>query len=428
VTRLDVRSVPAALVLAAVLAAAVSAASAAEPSPVDFVASSNGRIALLDGTGRAVETVGRGESPAFSSDGSQIAFIRDGDVFTIGSDGTGLARLTRTAAREESPDWSPDGSVVYASNRAGRFELYVQRPGGRTRRLTHPAKAWQEDRAPSWSADGGWIAFASNRPSTFNQELYLVRPSGTGLRRLTVTRGSDRVPGDDGMPAWRPDGSGLVFTSNRDRNLELYSLDLKTLRTARLTRTADRDESLPRIARDGRVAFIVARRGGGAQIAVANAALRGRRVLRAGTAVDWRPAAPETWIDLFDGRTTEGWTMTGPGGFTVADGALVSQGGMGLLWYERRTFGDFELEVDWKVAERCANSGIFLRFPTRPRSPADAVAAGYECRSTTATRAGSGTRPARSTTSRPRRGSRRGRPGSGTDTRSASSGSTTPLS
>jgi hypothetical protein len=70
--------------------------------------------------------------------------------------------------------------------------------------------------------------------------------------------------------------------------------------------------------------------------------------------------------------------MTGPGRFTVERGALVSHGGMGLLWYDRRRFRDFELEVDWKVADRCDNSGVFLRFASRPRTPLDAVNSGYE--------------------------------------------------
>jgi hypothetical protein len=89
-----------------------------------------------------------------------------------------------------------------------------------------------------------------------------------------------------------------------------------------------------------------------------------------------RPAP--AWIPLFDGRTKAGWTMTGPGRFTVRRGALVSSGGMGLLWFNRRRFRDFELQIDWKVAEQCDNSGVFVRFPARPRSPADAVASGYE--------------------------------------------------
>jgi hypothetical protein len=41
-------------------------------------------------------------------------------------------------------------------------------------------------------------------------------------------------------------------------------------------------------------------------------------------------AARPTWLELFDGRSTEGWRMSGPGSFTVERGALVTHGGMGL--------------------------------------------------------------------------------------------------
>jgi TolB protein len=245
---------------------------------VALVASSHGQLVLLDGGGRVVRSLGPGESPAWSADGTRIAFVRRGDVFVVGADGRGLARVTRTAAVEESPDWSPDGALVYASNRGGRFALYVQRPGGPARQLTRPARSWQEDRSPAWSPDGRFVAFASNRPSAFDQELYLVRRDGGGLRRLTFTKGSDAVLADDGMPAWRPDGSGLVFVSNRDRNLELYALDLATLRTARLTRTG-RDETLPRVGPGGRLAFVAASR-----------IFVGARAIGPGSGVDWRPA------------------------------------------------------------------------------------------------------------------------------------------
>jgi TolB protein len=148
---------------------------------------------------------------------------------------------------------------------------------------------WQEDRSPAWSPDGRWIAFASNRPGFFNQELYLIRPDGTELRRLTRTPGSDSVLGDDGMPSWRPDGSGLVFVSNRDRNLELYALDLASGRQTRLTNTPV-DELLPRVTREGRYVFVVpVGTNGSARLSITNAELKGRRVLQAGTAIDPLP-------------------------------------------------------------------------------------------------------------------------------------------
>ena len=278
----------AALAVAAGLAA--TASGAAPPDRVAFVASSYDRIVLLSRSGEGLRTFGRGESPAFSADASRIAFIRDNDVWVMGSDGTGLTRITRTQAIEESPDWSPDGTLVYASNRSSSFTLWLQKPGSPARRLTRVAKQWQEDRSPQWSPDGRSIAFASNRAGFFNQELYLIAPDGSGLRRLTRTPGSDDVLGDDGMPAWRPDGSGLVFVSNRDRNLELYSLDLGSGRATRLTRTPGVSETLPRVTPEGRYVFVVpVGTSGSSRLSVMNAQLRGRTALQAGAAIDPRP-------------------------------------------------------------------------------------------------------------------------------------------
>lgn len=81
---------------------------------------------------------------------------------------------------------------------------------------------------------------------------------------------------------------------------------------------------------------------------------------------------------LFDGATLDGWQQAGPDGFTVVDGMLQSSGGMGLLWYTKKQFGDFILKIDWKVLHIDDNSGVFLRFPDPGNDPWVAVNNGYE--------------------------------------------------
>ncbi len=104
------------------------------------------------------------------------------------------------------------------------------------------------------------------------------------------------------------------------------------------------------------------------------------------SAIAWAAEAPEPddegSYELFDGRSLDGWSMTGPGEFTIEnpgdDGVLLATGGMGMLWYHERRFGDFELTIDWKAEAPEDNSGVFVRFPEPPDSPWDAVHRGHE--------------------------------------------------
>ncbi|GGW99107.1 glycosyl hydrolase [Streptomyces malachitofuscus] len=87
---------------------------------------------------------------------------------------------------------------------------------------------------------------------------------------------------------------------------------------------------------------------------------------------------PETgYTSLFDGTGTAGWKQAGPGGFTLADGTLTSHGGLGLFWYDAKTFtGDYSLKLDWKLSGD-DNSGVFVGFPASD-DPWSAVDNGYE--------------------------------------------------
>jgi sugar phosphate isomerase/epimerase len=65
-----------------------------------------------------------------------------------------------------------------------------------------------------------------------------------------------------------------------------------------------------------------------------------------------------------------GWNHYGPGHFELdpETGVLKSQGGMGLLWYSRKKFRDFILELEFNCSQENTNSGVFLRVPEVPTS------------------------------------------------------------
>ena len=86
---------------------------------------------------------------------------------------------------------------------------------------------------------------------------------------------------------------------------------------------------------------------------------------------------------LWNGIDLTGTTQAGPGGFNIVnDGAegcrLVSQGGLGLLWFNAKTYDNFVLRTQFKTADDTDNSGIFVRFPNPGTDPNVAIAQGHE--------------------------------------------------
>jgi Tol biopolymer transport system component len=163
--------------------------------------------------------------PAWSPDGSQIAFVRNQDIYLINADGTGVRRLTRAATPlgDGQPAWSPDGHrLAFTVLRAQPDRLpaiYVMNANGSgAHRLTgcRPGCAGSQ---PAWSPDGTKIAFAGN------QDIYTVTPTGSGVTRLTDCA---HIAGcvDAGGPAWSPDGRKIVFwVEGHDSVSQLYLMN-----------------------------------------------------------------------------------------------------------------------------------------------------------------------------------------------------------
>ena len=110
-----------------------------------------------------------------------------------------FTQLTDASGIETSPSLSPDGeSFAYASNARGRWDIYVQRVGGRNPVLV-AGDSSADEVWPAYSPDGKQIAYAKR-----GSGIYVVGATGESARRLT-SFGTN--------PAWSPDGARIVFGS-----------------------------------------------------------------------------------------------------------------------------------------------------------------------------------------------------------------------
>lgn len=102
---------------------------------------------------------------------------------------------------------------------------------------------------PSWSPDGQWIVFTFYGENSTQTELFLARPDGTEVKRLTFSTGNKQTP------SWSPDGEKIVYSQVfghiEEAEVDLYMIESDGSRVTRLTNTLGIFESNPTFSPDG---------------------------------------------------------------------------------------------------------------------------------------------------------------------------------
>jgi len=285
--------------------------------------------------------VSRNESPQWSPDGKQIAFISDRsgrqEIWLAGPDGKNLKKVSELDTDKGPIVWAPDSkSVIYGSTDKKIYAYTLA--DAKTTMVTSSTLA--SPRGPAFSPDSKWVTFVKS-DATGRSHVYVAPAAGGEERHIT----DDREAFSESSAVWTGDGryiaytvsagtgSGVASTGGRaTAQMQLTVVPLRAQDKDPLNKDIDTEEQALAAAAADRGGRAGGGGGGGAGGAGAGGAAAGGGAGAAGAAVvadvriDWDGLAARARRIEVTGDTVGGLTAA-PTGSTIAFTASSSTGG-----------------------------------------------------------------------------------------------------
>jgi Tol biopolymer transport system component len=206
----------------------------------------------------SLRLINAGDKLVFSQkiDGEELT---NEEIFTLGTDGSGLTRITDNSTWDLYPAWSPDGArIAFLSQRAGSLGIYVMNADGSNDQALYDSSAHEAD--IDWV--GEQIVF------TKDSSIWIMQSDGTGASQITNPPragewGEANLPFGDYDPRISPDGTKVVFERLVDDqsphgNYDFFLVELESTTEIQLTRSGS-SQGLAQWSHSGnRLVYVVA--------------------------------------------------------------------------------------------------------------------------------------------------------------------------
>jgi len=210
------------------------------------------------------------------------------------SDGENMRRVLQSDRPIMSPAWSPDGQwFAYVSFEQDISSVWLQ--NARTAERRRISARAGVNGSPSFSPDGKKIALTLSG-SSGNLDIYMLDLASQQLTRVTDD------PAIDTEATWSPDGKYLYFMSDRGGAPQIYRAEARERGPAKRITFNVGQAMRPRLSPDGTQLLMITREGGGDKVAVMDLANNQTRTLTRGSLDESPSFAPNGAQIIYAGR------------------------------------------------------------------------------------------------------------------------------